>query len=178
MKMIQAIAIFLAMSATFAVAGDEIIFKKLKTAPDSITEEFFEIGVLPTVKVDGDLIQRIILEYEEGKSRARVGVFFKNTKSGDLPPIFTIRFYNPYGILMGGIRAPEDPKAPERLIKPGSEESEAFHPKITRLDTLFRHTEITEYPSDFFRIGWLSISDTNTKKSNKAEMATPRKPSD
>ena len=138
MKIIRSTVIFLAISAISSAVGEELTFKKLKGPPNSITEEFFKVEMWASIKIEGKLIQKVILEFQEGKSHARVGVFYKNTTSKYLSPRYTIRFYNPYGILMGGIRVPEDSKVPEGLIEPGSEAGKAFRPRITRLDTLFR----------------------------------------
>ena len=162
MKLIPATLIVLASSALFSAVG-ELTFKRLQSPPNSITEKFFKVEATDSVKIDGELIERVIIKFEEGKSHARVVVLYKNTTSKALSPRYTIRFYNSYGILMAGIRVREDPNVPESLIEPGKESGKTFHPKIIRLDRLFRHTDIKEYPPDFFKIGWLSIADTNSK---------------
>ena len=173
MKLILSVLLVHVFSAMLVVGGEEMTLSRLKGPPNSITEKFFKVGLGGIIKVEGEIIRRIILEFEEGKSHARLGVFYKNTTSRAVSPKYTIRFYNPYGILMGGVRVPEDEKAAEAMLEPSGENGKALLPRITRLDSIFRHTNSKAYPKDFFRVSLLSISDSNDMKVEQAGAGQP-----
>lgn len=151
------------------LSGEEsLTFSRLKNPPDSLTETFYKIPTNGTIDIKGDIIQRINIHTETGKSHAGMAVFSKNTTPEAVSPQYVIRFYNAYGIMMGGVQVSADEKTPDSKISPGAESIKTHHPRITRLETLFRHTNLTTYPTDFFSISWLSISNSNDKKIEQA----------
>lgn len=150
---------------------------RLKSPPDSLTETFYKISTSGIVNIGGDLIQKISIQTENGKSHGCVDVYYKNTTSVSVSPKYTIRLYNPYGILMGGAQVPSNETIPETKLRPRAEEATSLMPRITKLDTLFRHTNFKAYPSDFFSVSWISISDSNDKKVEQANAKpTPTQP--
>jgi hypothetical protein len=162
--------------ATLSASGEEpsrsdeepFMLTRLKSPPDSLTETFYQITTSGMVNIGGELIQKISIQTENGKSHGYIDVFYKNITSETVSPKYTIRLYNPYGILMGGAQVPLNEKTPETKLRPRAEETTSLMPRITKLDSLFRHTNFKAYPSDFFSISWLSISDSNDKKVEQA----------
>lgn len=157
-----------------AVGSDEITLTRLKDPPDAITEVFYQVEKSGRVKVESEVIQGMHLQFEQGKSHARLSVFYENTTAKSISPKYTIRLYNPFGILLGGLQVPEDGETPEALIAPGAEGIKSLTARISRLDSLFRHADIKGYPADFFSVKWLSISDANT---NQVEQRSAGQPS-
>lgn len=156
----------LAISIAGAVpAGGEerLVLMPLKTPPNAITEQFYPVEKGGRVDIGGEVIQRMRLKTEEGKSHAFLGVIYENKSPQAVSPKFTVRFYNAYGILMGGVRVPEDAENPPTGILPGAAGATALTPRITRLESMFRHSTLKDYPQGFFSIRWVSISDANTK---------------
>ena len=150
-------------------SGDEqIMFTRLKSPPESLTETFYQIPTSGKIDIGGDIIQKINIHAETGKSHAGMEMLFKNTTPEAVSPQYVIRFYNAYGIMMGGVQVPTDEKTPEAKISPGAVDIKSYSPRITNLDLLFRNTNMAAYPADFSSLSWLSISYSNDKKIEQA----------
>lgn len=174
MSSLRTTLILFAMVILPATGDETLTFSRLKSPPESLTETFFQIPTTGTIRIGGEIIERINMHTETGKSHAGLVIIYKNTTPEAVSPKYVIRFYNAYGILMGGVRVPADEKTPEAKISSGVEGIKVHEPRITSLDSLFRNTNMTAYPADFFSVSWLSISDSNDKKIEQ----TAAKPAD
>lgn len=164
--------IFFAMLMLPASGDEQIMFTRLKNPPDSLTETFYQIPTNGTIDIKGDIIQKINIHAETGKSHVGMEMFFKNTTPEAVSPQYVIRFYNAYGIMMGGVQVPTNEKTPEAKISPGAVDIKSHQPRITNLDLLFRNTNMAAYPADFSSLSWLSISYSNDKKIEQAVTKT------
>ena len=149
-------------------AEEHLTLTRLKSPPESLTETFYQIPKSGTIDIGGDIIQKINIHAETGKSHAGMEVLLKNTTPEAVSPQYVIRLYNAYGIMLGGVQVPTEEKNPEAKISPGAVDIKSYGPRITRLDMLFRHTNIAAYPADFCNLSWLSISHSNDKKIEQA----------
>lgn len=168
MSLLRITLILSTMGMLLASGEEDLVFTRLKSPPESFTETFYQVTKTGMMEIGGEVIHQISLQFEDGKSHATLSINYKNTTSEAVSPKCIIRLYNAYGILMGGIRLPADDETPETLIQSGKTGITALHPRITGLDSIFRHTNMNNYPSDFFSASWLSISDSNDTKVEKA----------
>jgi hypothetical protein len=142
-------------------SGEEsLILKRIEKPPESIEEVFFR-ATKSRVEIDKPLISRIQLGIEEGKSHAQVIVGYKNKTSDVLRPAYTLRLYNPYGMLMSYTKVPLADRPEDKAIRPGATGAKVLRPRIYRLESIFRYSSLKEYPADFFQVAWLSLSTNN-----------------
>jgi len=174
MKHMSTALIVLALVAASALSTHASEAVQLQTRQPTVSdgEYLYEIK-------DGEVLvndQLITLIAFTPKS---ISASYRNKTDEKKKPQYTIKVYNPYGMLIGSKTLGKSMGmisfGNSTYMEPGAVSSERIHLKEYPLDQILENTNL-ELPDDLLGMKWVVISATNTrKKIEPAESTVPSK---
>lgn len=140
--------------------AEDTVFKPLTEAPKSTEEEFFQVND-GECKIEGHVVKLFVVKPEY------LTASYKNDSKKALFPKFTVRTYNHYGYLLGSDNVGASMLGGSPQLDTGDVGGEKIIMDLVDVAGVFKHA-LAKLPSDFFEVAWISLSDTNTRLSEKA----------